>query len=106
MAKIVWTKPALEDVKSIFDYVAKDSPNRAEKLAIDLLEAPEKRLEKFPDSGSPIAELREFGAREIYHKSYRIIYVHRRGGCLIVACIHGTRDLLKVLDPIRWADLP
>jgi plasmid stabilization system protein ParE len=106
VAKIIWTKPALDDLKSIFEYVARDSPDRAEKLALELLDAPEMRLEKFPDSGSPITELADFEVREIYHKSYRILYVHQHGGCLIVACIHGSRDMLKVLDPARWTDLP
>lgn len=106
MAKIIWTNPALEDVKHIFEFVAKDSPDRAEKLALELLDAPEKRLGMFPESGSPIAELADLGVREIYYQSYRILYVHRRGGCLIVACIHGSRDMLKALDPARWADLP
>jgi hypothetical protein len=91
-----------------FDHLAEQtgSADVAEKLCLDILDAPFGRLEKWPDSGAIVEPLRHIGAREIYRHSYRIIYVHRNDACYVIVCVHASRDLVQSLDPIRWESLP
>jgi plasmid stabilization system protein ParE len=108
MAKVIWTGPAVSDLQSAFDYIARQSRSFdvAERVCTEILDAPYERLESFPDSGAPVELLRHIGAREIYRHSYRIIYVHRAGACYVIICIHSSRDLARNLDPDRWNLLP
>ncbi len=108
MAKVIWTKPAVTDLASAFDYLARQSRSVdiAERVCNEILEASYDRLEALPNSGAPVEALREIGAREIFAHSYRVIYVHRDGACYVIICIHSSRDLIRHLDPQRWASLP
>jgi plasmid stabilization system protein ParE len=108
MAKVIWTTPAVRDLELAFDYLAEQSGSAdvAERLCLDIFEAPFERLEKWPDSGAMVEPLRHISAREIYRHSYRIIYVHRQGACYVIVCIHSSRELMQLLDPIRWESLP
>lgn len=104
MAQVIWTESARCDLSDIFDYLAKSSQSvdLAERVCSELLAAAFDRLRNWPDSGSLVMEGREYGLRELYKHSYRIIYAHRGGACYIVRCIHGSRDLARQLDPSRW----
>ena len=104
MAQVIWTESAIGDLGQIFDYLAKSSQSLdlAERICNELLSAARERLELWPDSGSLLPEGREYGLRELYRHSYRIIYAHRGDACYIVRCIHSSRDLARQLDPLRW----
>jgi len=104
MAKVIWTESARHDLGDIFDYLAKStqSADLAERICFELLNAANERLGLWPDSGSLVPEGHEFGLRELYRHSYRIIYAHRGDACYIVRCIHSSRDLARQLDPTRW----
>jgi plasmid stabilization system protein ParE len=104
MAKVIWTQCATGDLSQIFDYLAKSSQSAdlAERICNELLNASYDRLTKWPDSGSLVPEGREFGLRELFKHSYRIIYAHRGDACYVVRCIHSSRDLARQLDPLRW----
>jgi plasmid stabilization system protein ParE len=104
MAQVVWSESATSDLSQIFDYLAKSalSVDLAERICNELLAAANDRLRDWPDSGSLVPEGREYGLRELYRQSYRIIYAHRGDACYIVRCIHSSRDLARQLDPLRW----
>jgi len=51
MAEVRWTPQAADDLESIADYIAKDSPHYARLFVIDVLKAIE-RLTNFPGFGS------------------------------------------------------
>src|SRR5688572_2970375 len=108
MAKVIWTGPALRDLESAFDYLAtaSRSVDVAERVCTEILDASFTRLETLPDSGAIVEMLKHIQAREIYKHSYRVIYVHRDEVCYVLMCIHSSRDLLRHLDPQRWATLP
>lgn len=104
MAKVIWTESARNDLGEIFDYIAKSSQSAAlaERICEELLSGALDRLGAWPDSGALVPEGREFGLREVYRHSYRIIYAHRGDACYVVRCIHSSRDLARQLDPLRW----
>jgi toxin ParE1/3/4 len=55
MAEVVWTEPALADLRAIVEYVARDSLTYADRLGTDLLAVPD-RLQDFPRSGRIVPE--------------------------------------------------
>lgn len=73
MARLIWTEPALEDLRGIVDYIALDKPSVAKAYAKEVFSRVE-RLEMFPDSGKWLEELPDGHYRELIVKPSRIIY--------------------------------
>src|SRR5574337_234086 len=101
MAKVVWTEPALSDLHSIIDYIARDSVVYAERFGMRVVQAP-RLLQNSPFTGRMVPEFNDPSIREIIYGSYRIIYKATDQECSIVAVIHGSRDILKHLKPGEW----
>lgn len=101
MAKVIWTEPAIEDVRAIVEHVANDSARYAERLGTGLVEAP-RQIETFPHSGRIVPEFDDSGIRELIFGSYRLIYVLREEACYITAVIHASRDIIRHLSPGDW----
>lgn len=102
MARVRWTQHALDDLRAIVDFIARDSSTYAARLARKLVEAP-RRLSTLPRSGARVPEFERDDLRELTVRPYRIIYAIREDECLVVAVIHGSRDLPLLVDP---KDLP
>jgi toxin ParE1/3/4 len=98
MAKLVWTEPALGDVRDIIAYIRKDSGAYARKMGQRLRQAP-KVLKKNPRRGWKVPEFEVDDLREIVVGSYRIIYRILGDACYIIAVVHGSRDLTRVIRP-------
>ena len=95
MSKVSWMPSALDDLKSIRDYIAKDSVYYAEKFVDGAFKAAE-RLEQFPKSGRMVPEIGNPVLREIIYGSYRIIYeLDDNSNVQILTVIHGMRLLPK-----------
>jgi plasmid stabilization system protein ParE len=101
MAKVIWTEPALNDLLSLIQHIAEDSPAYAERFGIRVVEAP-RRLEQFPLSGRIVPEFKDENIRELIYGHYRIIYLIRNNICYITAVIHGSRDIIRHLEPGEW----
>jgi len=101
MGKVIWTDPALESLRDIIEYIAKDSPSYAERFGIQIVESP-RRLEKYPHSGRIVPEFNDEEIRELFYSSYRIIYLIKDEDCYITAVIHGSRDIIQHLEPGDW----
>lgn len=56
MVKIVWTDIAIEDLKTIHDYIVQDSKLYADRLISKLISRVD-QLENFPISGRIVPEL-------------------------------------------------
>ena len=95
MGRISWSEPALDDVRQIVEYVARDSRRYAVRLAERLLDAP-RSLAENPLSGGIVAEFNRKKLREILVRPYRIIYLVRSEECFVITVIHGSRNL-------KWA---
>ena len=65
MRQVHWSESALDDLSDIVDFIAKDSPAYAERLAAKLVEAP-RRLAQFPRIGSIVPELQQDMIRELW----------------------------------------
>lgn len=91
MTKVLWTKPAFQDLQSIKDYISRDSVYYSEKFTTDIIMATE-RLSQFPQSGRMAPEIGEENTREIIYGSYRIMYQIRREAIYITQVTHGKRS--------------
>lgn len=92
MAEVTWTPQAADDLESVTNFIAKDSPEYAAYFAADVLDAVEK-LEDFPRSGRVVPELNVENIREILFGSYRIAYRIRGEVVEILTVHHGAQPL-------------
>lgn len=84
MARLFWTEPALNDVKEITAFRAKDSPAYARRFGQRLREGP-KQLKQFPRLGWVVPEFDRETLREILVEPYRIVYEIRGDDCYVVS---------------------
>ncbi|HEX2618336.1 MAG TPA: type II toxin-antitoxin system RelE/ParE family toxin [Flavobacteriales bacterium] len=94
MAEVSWTSGALEDIDAIAAYIALDSTFRAGQQVSRIL-AVEALLERFPNGGRRVPEMRNTAIREVILPPYRILYhVDAKHDLVVVlAVIHSRRKL-------------
>ncbi len=88
---VIWSIPAKQDLKKIYDYIARDSKYYAEKVSQDILERSEK-LNEFPEIGRIVPEIGEVNIREVIVYSYRLIYEISSDKIEVLALIHCKQD--------------
>lgn len=99
--KLVWSDPAVEDLDAIHAYIGRDSGTYARQFVGRILQAAE-ILKDFPRRGRHVPEATEQPAiREILFQTYRILYRVESERIVILAVIHGSRDLSR-LRPKPW----
>lgn len=91
---VIWSKPARDDLKAIFEYIKKDSGYYAGKVTDDIIEKSE-LLEQFPGMGRVVPELNESNIREIFIYTYRMIYEISDEKIYILTIVHFARDFKK-----------
>lgn len=72
MTAVRWTDQAVEDLRSIREFIARDSPQYGQLVAERLFEATS-RLEEFPESGRRVPDLDRDDVRELIVGDYRIV---------------------------------
>ena len=94
-----WTDAARDDLKSIVDYVAKDSPAAAVRC-LDRIEGRCERLASLPGRGRIVPELGTAGIsiyRELIEGPWRVVYRHDDKLVHVLAVLDGRRDLSSLL---------
>jgi len=96
MTPLIWTRRAIEDVQSIKQFIAQDSPQYAELVTQRLIGSVE-RLPALPQSGRVVPEINDPTVREVIHRSYRIVYrlIHEE---IHILTVHHAARLLH-LEP-------
>ncbi len=92
MTQLIWTRRAIEDVQSIRQFIAQDSPHYAELVTQRLIASVE-GLPVLPQSGRIVPEINDPTVREIIQGSYRIVYRLVREEIHIVTVHHAARLL-------------
>jgi toxin ParE1/3/4 len=90
--RIVWSSRAAQDLNSIIDYIAADSPAYA-GIVLKKIVNQTRILARFPQAGRKVPEFDDESLRELVVYSYRIIYRLQEDEVLIVSAIHGKRVL-------------
>ncbi len=94
---VKWSNPAKNDLKQIYDYIAKDSKHYAKKVSLDIVESTEK-LNEFANIGRVVPEIGNSNTRELLIYSYRLIYEVTLKGIEVIAIIHGKRDFHQSIE--------
>ncbi len=92
MTQLIWTRKAIEDIQSIRQFIAQDSPHYAQLVTQRLIAAVE-RLPALPQSGRIVPEINDSTVREVIQGSYRIVYRLIREEIHIVTVHHAARLL-------------
>jgi addiction module RelE/StbE family toxin len=92
--KLEWSDPAVEDLRSLHAYIAKDSAHYAASFIERLLDAAE-QLVDFPESGRRVPEVEIESVRELIVQGYRIIYQVEASRVVVLTVVHGRRDLTR-----------
>jgi len=84
-----WSERARNQVREIFEYIALDRPNTAERILERFLERTE-LLAEFPEQGRVWGTKDRPDLRSIVHESHRIVY-HIGDGQIAILSVRHTR---------------
>jgi len=96
MAEYLVSPQALEDLQSIWGFIALDSPIGADKVLEELFAAFEK-LAEWPGQGHTRSDLTDREVRFWPVGSHLIVYRGDLAPLQIVAVLHGARDIPTVM---------
>jgi len=88
---VKWSYESIEDLKCIYDYIAKDSKYYADKVFEEFLEKAEKLID-YPEMGRSVSEIKEGNFRELIFYSYRLIYSVVKNDILIVTIVNSRKN--------------
>jgi toxin ParE1/3/4 len=95
MVKIIWTQRSLTDLKSIAEYISKDSVKYA-SLTLERIIDVTKYIEKNPRIGRMVPEIgRNDKIREIIFGNYRIIYEIANTVTVYILTVHHSAKRLR-----------
>jgi toxin ParE1/3/4 len=90
--KVHWTDTAVEHLKAIHDYIAKDSPPYALRI-VDRLTRRSQQIAEFPVSGRVVPEFEVPQIREVLEGPYRIIYYIKPDQVDVLAVVHAAQQI-------------
>lgn len=88
--KICWSSLALQDLRSIRDYIKRDNPSAGQREAIKIKKGVE-RLTRFPLSGRKLSTLPT--VREIVIGNHRLFYRVHFKQVEILRVYHGKQNI-------------
>ncbi len=94
MAEITWSKLALDDLDSIHDYIAKESPFYAQKTIEEFIERVSV-LATYPEIGREVPEYIRKDIRELIEGNYRIFYKINKNSVSIIRVHHAARNITR-----------
>ena len=89
---VVWTLPAKNDLRQIYNSIAYDSKIYAKRVTQNIAAKPD-ILDGFPRIGKVVDELKDDKIRELPIYTYRIIYEVSADDIFILAVVHKRQDL-------------
>ncbi|MEQ9825734.1 MAG: type II toxin-antitoxin system RelE/ParE family toxin [Puniceicoccaceae bacterium] len=95
--KIIWTDPAIDDLKEVADYISEEDPVAAERLVLGLIDHAEK-LEQFPRRGKVYQHRNRENVHDLPYRGYRIFYavLDENNTVEILHIWHGAKDEPKL----------
>lgn len=99
MGQIRWSIEAYDWLKNVRDYIAKDKPVIAQKLAKGIIEKIN-LLREFPEIGYRLSTAAGKQVRVLLYGHYRIVYqINPDKDINLLGIFHGALDLKKHLKP-------
>lgn len=98
--RLEWSPVALARVEEIASFLAQDRPAAAEEWVEEVFAAVQ-RLERFPESGRVVPEVRCAPIREVIHGAFRVIYQIEPPRIAVLTVRH-SRQLTGPEDIPSW----
>jgi len=92
MVSIIWNRKALDDLKSIYNYISRDSSTYG-KFMVQKIKTSVRKLEKFQKIGREVPEIGFENIRELIVQPYRLIYEINSNQIKILAILHSAQKL-------------
>lgn len=92
MVRVKWTKQARADLKSICDYIARDSRYYSVVFRENVFKKAG-NLSRFPEMGRVVPEFNEDALRELIIGDYRVMYEVKQERVEVLAVVHGRMKL-------------
>lgn len=92
MIRVDWSDLARDDLDALVRYISRDSAFYARRFGEKVVLAT-RQLKEFPESGRMIPEAEDSTLREIIVQGYRLMYRLESDRVLILAVMHGSRDV-------------
>lgn len=97
--KVIWESRALDDLRRIQRYIARDNPAAAHRWVRQLTQRAY-AASAHPLAGRPVPELGQVDVREVFSKGYSIIYRVTDSAIQVLTVFEGHRLLPdEVLPP-------
>ena len=95
-----WSPEAVEDVEAIALYIERDSNYYAQAVVSRIVSLTDS-ISDHPELGRVVPEIQNPDYRERFVHKYRIIYRVESERILIIAVIHGSRQLEPLVEGIH-----
>ncbi len=96
MARTVkWTETATRDLEEVAKFIGRDSQFYAAAIVREV-QAAARSLRTFAERGRMVPESNAPDIRELFVRSYRLIYKVTPDHVYILAFVHGARDLTSL----------
>ncbi len=89
---VIWTEPAKNDLKNIYNYIAYDSEYYAKQVIGDIL-SKVSYLKDNPMIGKMVEEVNDSTVRQIFSYDYRIIYQNIQENCFILTILRSRQNI-------------
>ena len=90
--KVVWSKESLRQLIEIEQFISRDNPDRAVKFINKLIDRGEK-VKDYPYKGRIVPEFSTNEIREVFEKTYRIVYKISKDQIEILTVFEGHQLL-------------
>ena len=98
--KVMWTETAWRDLEEVADYIAKDSSHYGAAFVREARDAA-RSLGYVAERGRTVPEFNDPEIRELFVRSYRLIYQVKEQAVNIIGFIHGARDVSALWERER-----
>jgi toxin ParE1/3/4 len=92
-----WTETATQDLEEAAEFIGRDSRFYAAALVRET-RAAARSLRTFAERGRVVPEIDAPDMRELFIRSYRLIYQVTADRVFILAFVHGARDLTALWE--------
>jgi len=96
----MWTETAWRDLEEVADYIAKDSSHYGAAFVREARDAA-RTLAYLSERGPVVPEFNDPSVRELFVRSYRLIYQVLEQVVYIIGFIHGARDMWALWERER-----
>jgi len=103
MTEYAFHPQARDDLGEIWDYIAADNPDAADRIVAEILEAI-RAIVPFPDSGHRRPDLTAAPLRFLVVREYLIAYAPNKKPLWVIAVMHGHRHPRVIAAMLKERD--